>query len=117
MSLEILEKRVKLARANAAEYANHCKLLLANGDLAAALVYCSEASVVRPQCSVTAMTDNAEKLRAVARRKLADLSWWAKNLETEAIRRYELDQISQGRVINYVSDGLAAYHAKYKLRQ
>lgn len=117
MTLEILEMRVEKARERAVEYAAHCEQLVANGDLAAALQVCNELSLDPPQCSLTAKSANAERLRDAATRKLSDPKWWKKELETHAIRNYEGEQIAQGRVTNFVSDGLAAYHAKYEAKR
>ena len=117
MTFEVLEMRVEEARDGAVKYALRCQQLVATGDLAAALEVCKEVSIDPPHCSLIAKSENAEKLRSTAGRKLSDSAWWRKTLETEAIRNYEGEQIAQGNVTNFVSDGLAAYHAKYKTRR
>lgn len=117
MTLEILERQVEKVRANAVNYAERCKQLVSGGDLAAAITMCNELSIDPPQCSLTATSENAQRLRNTAMRKLSDPKWWAKTLEMQAIRRYEHEQIVQGKVTNFVSDGLAAYHAKYKAKR
>lgn len=117
MMLEILEMRIEVARADAVKYATRCEQLVANGDLTAALEVCKDVPIDAPHCSLTAKSENAERLRKAAGRKLSDPAWWRKALETQAIRNYEGEQIAQCKVTNYVSDGLAAYHAKYKLRK
>lgn len=117
MTLEILEARVAEARRSAVKYATRCEQLEAKGDLAAALQVCKELSIDPPQCSLTAKSSNAEHLRDAAARKLSDSEWWKKALETQAIRYYEGEQRAQGKVTNFVSDGLAAYHEKYKTKR
>ncbi len=117
MTLEILERQVEEARANAVNYAERCEQFISGYDLAAAIAVCNELSIDPPQCSLTATTENAQRLRNAAARKLADPKWWEKALETKAIRRYEHGQLVQGNVTNFVSDGLAAYHAKYKAKR
>jgi hypothetical protein len=117
MTLEFLERQVEEARANAVNYAERCEQLVSLGDLAAAIAVCNELSIEPPQCSLTVTSENAQKLRTAAARKLSDPKWWIKALETQAIRRYEHQQMVQGKVSNFVSDGLAAYHAKHKAKR
>lgn len=117
MTLEILERQVEEARANAVKYAGRCEQLISRGDLAAAIAVCIELSIESPQCSLTATSENAQNLRAAAARKLSSPKWWVTGLEKQAIRIYEHQQIIEGKVTNVVSDGLAAYHAKYKAKR
>ena len=116
MTLEVLEARVEEARAKAVQFASRCEHLVASGDLATALEVCKEAAIDPPQCSLTAASENAQRLRDAAGRKISDPAWWKKSLESSAVRVYEGEQIAQGKVTNFVSDGLAAYHAKHKKR-
>lgn len=118
MTFEILETRVAQAMASAHTHANNCHSLIAEGSLAAALEYCTREGIDPPQCSLTAQSENANKLRMVTKRKLSDFKWWEKALETKAIRGYEAEQRAQGNVRNYVSDGAAAYYMqKQKARK
>lgn len=117
MTLEILEARVSEARGEANNLASRCEKLVALGELAAALAVCREASIDPPQCSLTAASENAHRLREAAARKLGDPKWWGKALEDKAIRSYEAEQMAAGKVTNYVSDGLFAYHEKYKSKR
>jgi hypothetical protein len=116
MTLEVLEALVEEARAKAVQYASRCAHLVIKGDLVTALEVCKEASIDHPQCSLTATSENAKRLRDAAGRKMSDPAWWKKSLESSAARAYEGEQIAQGKVTNFVSDGLAAYHAKHKRR-
>lgn len=117
MTLEILERQVQEARANAVDYAERCGQLISASDLASAIALCGELLIDPPQCSLTAQSENAQRLRDAAARKLSDPKWWAKALETLAIRRYEHEQIALGNVTSFVSDGLAAYNAKHKAKR
>ena len=117
MTLEILERQVDEARANATSYAVRCEQMVSRGDLAAAIALCNQLSIEPPQCSLTATSENAQKLRTAAARKLSDPKWWIKTLETQTIRHYEYQQALQGKVTNFVSDGLAAYHSKHKAKR
>lgn len=84
MTLEILIIKVTEACAKAGEYTARCQQFIASQDLAAALAFCNSVSVTPPQCSLTAKSDNAEKLRSSAKRKLSDPIGWGKSLETVA---------------------------------
>lgn len=117
MTLEILEARVHDAISAVSSHANNCSTLIASSNLAGALEYCKTENIELPQCSLTAQSENANRLRTVAGGKLSDPQWWAKALETKAIRSYEAEQIAQGNVRNFISDGLAAYHEKHKGRK
>lgn len=117
MTLEILEARVAHAIGAATSYAGECRELIAAGNLGAALDYCQKSGIKPPQCSLEAKSENASKLRATAARKLSDPKWWCEALEQWAVRSYEGEQLAQGKVTNYISDGLAAYEAKQKKRK
>jgi hypothetical protein len=109
MTLEVLINQINEACAKAGEHAAHCGQLIENQGLAAVLAYCQDLSVEPPQFSLTSKSVNGENLRAAAKRKLSDRKWWEKTLELAAIRTYEGEQIAQGKVTQFVSDGLAAY--------
>lgn len=111
MTLEILQSRVKEASAHAVVHAQHCEEFITNDNLPEVLTYCKGLSVEPPQFSLTANSTNGDRLRATAKRKLSDPKWWEKKLEEQAIRQYEAEQIAKGNVTQFVSDGLAAYHA------
>lgn len=117
MTLEALEARINEAVSSAPTHAGLCHSLISSGDLAAALDYCARAKIDPPQCSLTAQSENANRLRASAAQKLSDQKWWKKALETQTIRSYEAEQIALGNVQNYISDGLAAYTQKYKTKR
>ena len=117
MTLEVLEARVAQAALKAAAKADKCRDLLDKGSLAAAIEYCKSTGIDPPQCSLTAQSENAQRLRLGAERKLSDPMWWGKVLETEAIQNYEGEQMAKGNVRNYVSDGLATYMQKQKARK
>ena len=117
MTLEILEARVNAAVSAASTHADSCKALVESGDLKEAIEYCTRERIEPPQCSLTAQSENASRLREVAARKLSDSKWWKKSLETNAIRSYEAEQMAIGNVRNYVSDGLAAYTQKNRAKR
>ncbi len=116
MTLEVLEAGVRDAVALAGECADKCKAVLSKEGLASAIEYCNGQGIDPPQCSLTAKSPNADRLRNDAARKLTDREWWAKSLETKAVRAYERERISQGTVTDYVSDGVFAYMQKKKKR-
>lgn len=111
MTLEILLAKIEEARSHAATNAEHCERLIAQGGLPEVLAYCKKLFIEPPQFSLTAQSPNADRLRAAAQRKLSDQQWWGKVLEEQAIQHYEAEQMRQGNVRMYVSDGLAEYHA------
>lgn len=117
MTLEALETRVNAAVSFASSHANACKALSGGGDLKGAIEYCARQGIEPPQCSLTAQSENASRLREAAARKLSDPKWWKTSLETTAIRSYEAEQMALGDVRNHVSDGLAAYMQKSKAKR
>lgn len=117
MTLEALEIRVCAAVSFASSHANACKALFEGGDFKGAIEYCARQGIEPPQCSLTAQSENASRLREAAEQKLSDPKWWKKLLETTAIRSYEAQQMALGNVRNYVSDGLAAYMQKSKAKR
>lgn len=116
MTLEILQAQVREAISTASSHAKNCSTLIADCNLAGALEYCKTKNLEPPQCSMTAISENASRLRAVAARKLSDPHWWEKALKTRAIRTYEANQIVRGNVLNFISDELAVHHEKHKGR-
>lgn len=106
-----IQARVDVAVAKSADAARACATLIETQGLSAALAYSQTLNVVPPQCSLTANSANAERLRADAARKLQDSHWWAKLLKQRAIQEFEQEQRVQGKVTNYVSDELAEYMA------
>lgn len=114
MTLETLEARINAAVSFASSHANACKALSEVGELRGAIEYCTRQGVEAPQCSLTAESENATRLREGVARKLSDPRWWKKSLEITAIRNYEAEQMVLGNVRNYVSDGLVAYRQKSK---
>lgn len=73
-----------------------CRELLEHGSLKAALAYCAAQQVEPPQCSLTAISPNAERLRETAKRMLTDYGWWAKRLKLSAVRAAEMRRIREG---------------------
>jgi hypothetical protein len=114
MTLEILETRVAQAVDRATNEAEKCSELIVGGNLGLALEHCRKMGIEPPQCSLEATSEYAIRLRSSAGRKLSDPKWWDKALEKQATRNYENDQFAQGKVTNYVSDGLAEYMRKHK---
>lgn len=54
--------------------------MLDAGKLADALTYCKAQRIDPPQCSLTAESPNAHRLRIQAMEHLSDESWWRKRL-------------------------------------
>lgn len=117
MTLEIIEARITQAMLSASQFAARCNHSIVDGDLATALKVCRDASIDPPHCSLTAKSVNAERLRDAAGKKLSDSAWWKKALEKSVLRQYESEQFAQGKITNYVSDGLASYNAKQKQKR
>lgn len=117
MTLEILEARISEATSSAMSHAELCGSFISQNKLAEALDFCARVKIAPPQCSLSAQSENASRLRASTALKLSDPKWWKKALETAAIRNYEAEQMALGNVRNYVSDGLAAYSVKYKSKK
>lgn len=116
MTLEALETQVNEAVSSAFGHAIHCGELIQRNQLFEAIGYCKRQGVEPPQCSLTAQSENANRLRKGAARKLSDPNWWGKSLEVEAIRSYEAQQIVSGNVRNFVSDASLEYRRKHKAR-
>jgi hypothetical protein len=81
----------------AAKHATACMALLDAGKLAEALAYCAAQRVDPPQCSLTAESPNAHKLRMKAMEHLSDEAWWRKRLAIGAKRDAEMVRIKQQR--------------------
>ena len=114
MTLATLETKVEETRANAVKCAKRCEELISSIDLTAAIAVCKEFSIDAPQYSMTASSENAQRLRVAAARKLSDPNWWIKALEKQAIRSYDNQQRIEGKATGFVSDGAVAYHSKHK---
>lgn len=82
---------------DAASHANACIALLNDGRLEDALTYCAAQRVDPPQCSLTAKSPNADKLRALAMEHLSNESWWRKRLAIGAKRDAEMAKLNQHR--------------------
>lgn len=110
MKPKILEETIDKAVATAASHARNCLALIEKGSLTGAIEYCAREGIDPPQCSLTAQSENANKLRTEAARKLSDPNWWKKSLKTKAIRGHETDQdIPVG---GFISDELVAFRNK-----
>lgn len=81
----------------ATKHATACMALLKAGKLAEALAYCAAQRVDPPQCSLTAESPNAHKLRVKAMDHLSDEAWWRKRLAIGAKRGAEMARITQQR--------------------
>lgn len=88
----------------AEQHARHCHSLLTNDQLAEAISYCNSQGVESPQCSLTAQSINAHKLREKAKDLLSDTSWWAKRLKLKQLRDFEQQQRLLGKVTQGISD-------------
>lgn len=74
-----------------------CVALLDADKLAEALEYCAAQRVEPPQCSLTAESPNAHKLRVKAMGHLSDEGWWRKRLTVGARRDEEMARMRQER--------------------
>lgn len=79
------------------KHAASCIKLLDAGNLAAALAYCAAQRVDPPQCSLTADSPNAHRLRAKAMEHLSDPKWWQKRLDILAKRDAWMAEMKQQR--------------------
>lgn len=113
MSSEI-EKFIEASQQAAESHALNCTKLLTRNQLAEAIDYCKAQGIDPPQCSLTAESPNAQKLREKAKGMLSDESWWRKRLKTKALRDFEQNQIHAGKVIQGVSDAMLEYMTSNK---
>lgn len=86
-----------------------CTVMIEAGNLAEALAYCEAQKVDPPQCSLTADSPNAHKLREIAKGMLSDQKWWIKRLKIKALRESEQIQIQAGKVTMGISDETFEY--------
>ena len=77
-------------------HASACIELLDNGCLADALDYCKRQGIEPPQCSLTAQSASADRLRIFAKNMLADFGWWSKRLKIQAAREKSMALIREG---------------------
>lgn len=82
---------------DANKHARACIAMLEAGKLADALAYCAAQRIDPPQCSPTAESPNAHRLRMKAMEHLSDEAWWGKRLAVLARRDAEMDRIKQQR--------------------
>lgn len=80
---------------DANKHATACIAMLEAGNLKDALAYCAAQRVEPPQCSLTAESPNAHRLRITAMEHLSDEAWWRKRLTILARRDAEMDKIKQ----------------------
>ena len=82
---------------DATKHATACVALLDAGKLAEALAYCAAQRVEPPQCSLTAESPNANKLRMLAMNHLTDEARWRKRLMVVAKRDAEMERMKLQR--------------------
>jgi hypothetical protein len=109
-----IENTIEAAQQTADLHASNCADLLSRNQLAEALDYCKAQGIDPPQCSLTAESPNARKLREKAKGMLSDAAWWRKRLKTKALRDYEQGQIRAGKVDQGVSDAMLDYMTNKK---
>lgn len=80
---------------DASKHSCACIAMLDAGKLADALAYCAAQRVDPPQCSLTAESLNAHRLRMKAMEQLSDETWWRKRLTILARRDAEMDRMKQ----------------------
>lgn len=82
---------------DATKHATACVALLDAGKLAEALTYCAAQRVDPPQCSLTAESPNAHKLRMIEMNLLTDEAWWRKRLTVVSKRDPEMERMKLQR--------------------
>lgn len=112
-----IEKTIKYYQDQAERHANSCAGLINQGKLAEAIEYCKSKHIDPPKCSLTAESKNADNMRSLARRMLSDKKWWSRRLQKYGVQTFEHKQRMAGKVTNYVSDELFAWHQKNKKRR
>jgi hypothetical protein len=95
VGFELKEKAMVIE--DACKHATACIAMLEAGKLADALAYCAAQRVDPPQCSLTAESPNAHRLRMKAMEQLSDEAWWRKRLTILARRDAEMDRMKQQR--------------------
>lgn len=103
-----IEEYVSFAGVHAA---NSYQIIEKHG-LEPALEYCKQQGIDPPQCSLTAVSKNADMLRDKAVRMLCDDKWWARRLKKQAMQGHEMYHRMQRPII--VSDELIEYLKKQK---
>jgi len=88
--LPAFKKLEKMKIDDAPKHAAACIALLDAGQLAAALAYCTAQHVDPPQCSLTADSPNAQRLRTKAMNHLSEEGWWQKRLAVGVRRDMEM---------------------------
>jgi hypothetical protein len=78
-------------------HATACIAMLEAEKLADALAYCTAQRIDPPQCSLTAKSTSAHRLRMKAMEHLSDEAWWRKRLAVLARRGAEMDWMKQQR--------------------
>lgn len=111
-----LEERVAIAISKADMHAEACASAYKVTGLVAAMDYCKQQGIEPPQCSLTAVSANADMLRQKASRMLQDPDWWKKRLERKAWQDFEGEQVRAGKVTNIISDEAFAYMQKKRRR-
>lgn len=104
-----IENSIEAAQQAAELHVATCTALVSRNQLAEAIDYCKAQGIDPPQCSLTAESPNAHKLREKAKGMLSDLGWWRKRLKTKALRDFEQGQIRAGKVTQGVSDAMLEY--------
>lgn len=104
-----IESAIEAAQQAAESHTATCTTLLLRNQLAEAIDYCKAQGIDPPQCSLTAESPNAHKLREKAKEMLSDAGWWRKRLKTKALRDFEQGQIRAGNVTQGVSDAMLEY--------
>lgn len=112
MILKNLDDLVLDSQSVARTHSMHCKELIDADQLSKAIEYCRDRGIDPPQCSLTASSVNADKLRTTAKGMLSDEAWWTKRLKTKTLRDYENRHIKSGNVTNIISDKMVEYMKK-----
>lgn len=99
-----IDLRINLATKKAIIHSVACEKFIMNDDLKSAIEYCIKQGIEAPQCSLTAKSENADKMRLIAERMLSESKWWTRRLKGQAMMQFESEKIAKGLVTNCISD-------------
>lgn len=110
-----IKKRVEEAQKNAITHSSTCHELIQSKGLKSAMEYCAAQGIEPPQCSLEAVSTNADKMRGLAVKMLSETKWWKRRLKNQACQAFEQEQRTNGSVTNFISrESLVHYRANKK---
>ncbi|QUM85970.1 hypothetical protein [Moritella sp. 28] len=109
-----LKTRVEEAQKEAVTHSITCYKLIQNEGLKVAIEYCESKGIAPPQCSLSANTCHAEKMRSIAARMLSETKWWKRRLKNKEWQEFEAEQRAKGLVTNVISKESLVYYKANK---